>query len=76
MLKEYKSLQKAQDCQSSSQKLSRAVRSMAVSCVIFRNVVWTKFLNASDKVRRRKVHRYEDLEEKMEMWQEGQEFEG
>lgn len=44
--------------------------------MIFRQVVRTKFSNANDKVKKKKLRRYEELEEEMEMWEEGQEFEG
>lgn len=57
------------------QKSSGAVRSIWLPHVIFWQVVWTKFANSNDKVRRRKVYRYEKLEEKVEMW-DGQECEG
>lgn len=64
-----------QHCQLSSPKSPRAVRSITVPHLIFRNVVRTKFSNANDKVKK-KFQRYEDLEEEMEMWEEGQESEG
>lgn len=65
-----------QYCQPSSPKSSRAVRSITVPHMIFRQVVRTKFSNANDKVKKKQLRRYEELEEEMEMWEEGQEFEG
>lgn len=39
----------------------------------FKKVAWTRFAN--HKVKRKKIYRYEDLEEEIERYEQGQEFE-
>lgn len=41
-----------------------------------RQVAGTTFPSENDKVKKKRLHRNEELEEEMEMWEEGQESEG